>query len=317
MVAGKKYGKKVKAVDDNYYYIDDLSKDDIDIMKKRNIVVVDPGKYNLAYMYGDNEKKLRYTCSQRDTESLAKRNRRIIATNKKNDKIIEFETKLSKVCGKTVNYNNFKEYIKVKHEINEKVKPFYTKDLYRKLNWRTKTYRQRSEDKFLNKIEETYGKKEDITIAFGDWSRSTQMKGCTSTIGVGLKKLISKKFDVLLLDEYNTSKKCCNCKNNIENKEINGNKKFRLLVCKDCESNIGSSESKCPIFLTRDLNSCINMQNIVKYMLNNNMERPKEFCREKAETKIAKKKSKKLLSLSTTKKKEKDSKSVVFTKGNA
>ncbi len=248
---------------------------------------------------------------------LPKRNRRIIAANKKNDKIIELETELSKACGKTVNYENFKEYIKVKHGINEKVKHFYTKDLYRKLNWRTKTYKQRSEDKFLNKIEETYGKKKDIIICQGDWSRNSQMKGCTPTIGIGLRRLICKKFDMLLLDEYNTSKKCCNCKNDIENKEINGNKKFRLLVCKDCESNIGSSESKCPIFLTRDLNSCINMQNIVKYMLNNNMKRPKEFCRKKDETKTVRKKTQKLPLPSTTKTKEKNGKSVVFTKDKA
>ena len=30
-------------------------------------------------------------------------------------------------------------------------------------------------------------------------------------MGIGLKKIISKIFTTMLLDEYNTSKKCCNC----------------------------------------------------------------------------------------------------------
>lgn len=43
-----------------------------------------------------------------------------------------------------------------------------------------------------------------------------------------MKKLLQKKFDILLIDEYNTSKKCCNCLKDV------GHQKFRLLTCDDC-----------------------------------------------------------------------------------
>lgn len=154
------------------------------------------------------------------------------------------------------------------------------------------------------------------------------MKGYTPTVGIGLRRIISKKFDILSIDEYNTSKKCCNCWKDLENKEIDGKVKFRLLVCKNCEKvNIGSSESKCPMFITRDLNSCVNMVRITKHMLNNNMKRPAEFSRikddKKPKKKLRQKSDKKSMNkskikkLSPLSKKEKGGKSVVFTEGKA
>ena len=109
----------------------------------------------------------------------------------------------------------------------------------------------------------------------------------------------------MLIDEYNTSKKCCNCWNDIENVEINGNKKFRLLGCKNCRSeapaalrkvnsSLSQSGKGCNIdspedehksifqtysFLTRDKNSCINMLSIAKHMIYKNKTRPSQFCR--------------------------------------
>ena len=41
-------------------------------------------------------------------------------------------------------------------------------------------------------------------------------------MGVGLKRLINKRYNTLLIDEYNTSKKCCNCFNDVENIELKG-----------------------------------------------------------------------------------------------
>jgi hypothetical protein len=337
-LADKKYGSKVKAVKNDFHYIDDLSNEQIEALKNKRLITIDPGKYNLVYMCDDNNTKLRYTCSQRDTESLAKRNRRIIYTNKVNKKIIELETKLSDYCGKTVNYDKFKEYIKAKNEINNQVKSFYEEALYRKLNWRTKTYRQKSEDKFVNRIEETYGKplkklsstnpnsgKNKCVIIYGDWSRRSQMAGLTPTMNIGLRRIIAKKFITLSINEFNTSKKCCNCWKDIEYTEINGNKKFRLLVCKNCNGkNTDSSESgkqsvfsSSNSFLTRDMNSCVNMMSIAKHMINNNKERPKEFCIEVKKEAKKKKVVKKKVKIKQNKKlpspvKGKGGKSVVF-----
>jgi hypothetical protein len=302
----KKYGtkSKVKEVDTSIPYIDDLSDAQIEIMKSKKIVTADPGKLYLLYMMDDEGNELKYSCKQRDTESLAKRNRRIKQTNKKRSilnhevnkscpDIIACETELSEYSSTTVDVQKFKEFIKVKHETNIKVKTFYENELNRKINWRTKVYRQKSEDKFLHSIETQFGNKEDIVVCIGDWSakQGSCIKGA-STMGVGLKRLVRKRYTTLLLDEYNTSKKCCHCWKDISNITIDGSKKFRLLGCKHCynecndkKEHIGSPEDEPKSmfqshrYFTRDKNSCLNMLGIVKHMIYNKRKRPTEFIR--------------------------------------
>jgi len=243
-------------------------------------------------MVDDEGNKLKYTCTHRDTESKNKRKREIMKINKKNRKIDELETKLSETLSTTVNFEKFKEYIKKKYEIGLKVKKFYEEELCRKLNWRTQIYRRQSEDNFLNNIEKTFGKKEDIAIVYGDWSRDTQMKYHVPTMGKGLRKLVEKRYLTLMIDEFNTSKKCCNCWKDLVNHkcvrkrtEQSENKTdssvlFRVLKCENCECiNIDSSESKkCPMFITRDLNSCVNMISIAKNIIYKR-KRPDVFSR--------------------------------------
>ena len=265
-------------------YIEDLSEEQIEEMKSKHVVCADPGKKYLLYMMDKDKNVLKYSCMQRDTETLCKRNRKIKLSNKfDKPEIIEAETILSKYCCKTNDYNKFKNFIKAKYEANKVIKEFYKKELYRKLNWRTKTYRQKSEDKYLNNIKDTYGNKDDTLICIGDWSNKNTIKGLASTMGIGLKKLIAKKFNTLLVYEYNTSKKCCNCHNDINNKKINGNSKFRLLQCEycnvECFENSNESTFRYRKYLNRDQNSCANMLNIVKSYLFNNRTRPSAFCK--------------------------------------
>jgi len=285
----KNYKESKKDNADNFEsndlnYIDDLSDKQIEEFKHKKIVTADPGKKYLLYMMDDENKVLKYSSSQRNMESLNKRNKRIKDTNKKqNHDIIDAETVLSKYSCKTNDYKKFKDYIKAKYECNKIIKKYYEKEINRKLNWRSKTYRQKSEDKFLNHIEKTYGNKDDLLICIGDWSNKNTIKGLGSTMGIGLKRLVSKKYNTILIDEYNTSKLCCNCHKENDNKVINSESLFRLLTCKHC--NVGSSENlnnptlKCSKFLNRDMNSCINMQCIVKSYLKENRKRPKEFTR--------------------------------------
>jgi DNA-directed RNA polymerase subunit RPC12/RpoP len=60
-----------------------------------------------------------------------------------------------------------------------------------------------------------------------------------STMGVGLKQLIKKRYTTLLVDEFNTSKKCSRCWKDISRHvKVDGSKKFRLLKCKHCIGSI-------------------------------------------------------------------------------
>ena len=72
---------------------------------------------------------------------------------KKEENINDIEKKLSEVNSKTCNFNKFIDYIKLKNEINEELKPFYVDNIkHRKFKFRKYINKQRSESKLLNNI---------------------------------------------------------------------------------------------------------------------------------------------------------------------
>ena len=270
--SGKRYKENKNIDEDNDVYIDEICNEDLELCKSKKLVSIDPGKCSLVFMLDENKNKLRYTAPQRRKESLRKRNNNIILREKQKNKIIEEETELSSYNCKSVNYNEFKKYITEKTKLNNKVRKFYEKKLYRKLKWRTWIYQRKSEDKFLNRIEETYGNKEDLLLCYGNWSNNKQMKYIMPTKGVGLRRVIQKKFSVVLVDEFRTSKLCSRCNCELEHY----NNLHRVLVCRNCKSS--GSESKNTTFMNRDMNTCMNMLHISKSWIQSKI-RPEQFCR--------------------------------------
>ena len=268
----KKWGSKIPIIEENTYYnIEDLTKETLDALKDRTIIGCDPGKHSLVYMMDSKRNKLQYTASQRKVESYGKRNQRILLQEKKRNKIIDKETKLSFQNSKSVNIETFKLYLIEKHKFNKETINFYKKDIWRKMNFRQYSYSKKSIDNFLNKIKETFG--ENLLIGYGNWSRSSQMKYIMPTMNKGLRKLIHKKYDTITINECNTSKKCCDCFKDLsyyKNKEYK--KEFRLLVCSNCVS----CENKKTVFRTRDANSAINIMKLTQCWINN-QSRPCEF----------------------------------------
>jgi hypothetical protein len=262
--------------DDSYAYVDQLSDSDMEIMKGRNIVGCDPGKFSMVYM-SDGTSKLRYNAFQRRTESMAKRNQRILLHEKKKNDIHQVEATLSEYNSNSVDMERFKDYLLQKNKINTKLRSFYHLDLHRKLKWRQFVYGQKSEDKFLDRMASTFGS--DAVIAYGDWSRSSQMRHFVPTKGVGMRKLIAKRFCTVSVNEFRTSKLCCNCFGQLQHLCVKSDAKkkkvFRCLICPECER----SESKQPTFVTRDLNSALNIRQLaLKWMTEKT--RPVAFCRE-------------------------------------
>jgi hypothetical protein len=204
-------------------------------------------------------KKLQYTAPQRKKESKAKCNQRILLEEKKKHCIIGLETELSSENSKSVNYEKFKSYLVEKDKLNKKAIEFYQRETWRKMKFRQYSYSKKSMDNFLNKIKETFG--DNILIGYGNWSRSTQMKHFMPTMNKGLRKQIHKKYDTITINECNTSKKCCECYNNLDYyRHKNGEKQFRLLVCSNCVR----PQVKQTVFRTRDANSSINIMNLTK-----------------------------------------------------
>jgi hypothetical protein len=265
----KKWGSRVPTLlEQDFHNIEDLSIEQLKELAPRNIVGCDPGKRSLVYMMDDKGNKLQYTAPQRKRESKAKTNQRILLEEKKRNKITEKETHLSFQNSKSVDYEKFKEYLVEKDKLNKETTDFYKRDVWRKMRFRQYSYGKKSIDTFLNKIKETFG--DNILIGYGNWSRSTQMKHFMPTMNKGLRKQIHKKYDTITINECNTSKKCCECNNDLSYyRHSDGNKQFRLLVCLSC--NRGNDCSGCvrpqvkqTVFRTRDANSAINIMNLTK-----------------------------------------------------
>ena len=256
----KKWGSRVPVLkDQDFYNIEDLSKEQLDTLKERNIVGCDPGKRSLVYMMDKNGNKLQYTAPQRKRESKSKTNQRILLEERKRKGIIEKETHLSFQNSKSIDYEKFKLYLVEKDKLNKETSEFYKREVWRKMKFRQYSYGKKSIDTFLNKIKETFG--ENILIGYGNWSRSTQMKHFMPTMNKGLRILIHKKYDTITINECNTSKKCCDCNNDLDYyKDKKGKKVFRLLVCSNCVS----CENKKIVFRTRDANSSINIMKLTQ-----------------------------------------------------
>ena len=268
----KKWGSRVPTLQEqDFHNIEDLSREQLKEVAHRNIVGCDPGKRSLVYMMDDKGNKLQYTAPQRKRESKAKTNQRILLVEKKRNNIIEKETHLSFQNSKSVDYEKFKKYLIEKDKLNKETIDFYQREVWRKMKFRQYSYGKKSMDKFLNKIKETFG--ENILIGYGNWSRSTQMKHFMPTLNKGLRKQIHKKYDTITINECNTSKKCCECNNDLSYyKHSNGNKQFRLLVCSGCVR----PQVKQTVFRTRDANSAINIMNLTKCWIDR-QERPACF----------------------------------------
>ena len=124
----------------------------------------------MVYM-SDGTSKLRYNAFQRRSESLAKRNGKILQTEKIKHGIHSFESVLSEKNSKTFDIERFKAYLLAKNKLNTQVRLFYEGSLLRKLKWRQFVYGKKSEDRFLNKMSDAFGS--DAVIAYGDWSRTS------------------------------------------------------------------------------------------------------------------------------------------------
>lgn len=268
----KKWGQKLpkQDLDEDYQQLFNLKKKETDKLKNRKLIGLDPGKRDIFFMT-DGEKSLRYSSLQRRQETHAKKCRDIIHQEKIKNKIIEKETQISLSNSKSINYEKFKEFVKIKNKINKDLFDFYEKELFRKLKWRRFTHTQRSESKIINNIKDTFGS--NILIGYGNWSHTQQMKNFIPTPNKGMRKLIAKNFDIVIVDEYKTSKLCHNCCSENDNKKYKVNNHYRkfhkVLVCQN---------DKCCTIWNRDLNGGLNILRILKEFINNRR-KVKEFQR--------------------------------------
>ena len=213
-------GKKIKSPKvslNTEKYIDELTENDYDNLKNKNIVAIDPNLSDLVYCINDKGNKFRYTQDQRRKETKAKKYRNILQENKINtiidDKnIVDYETELSHYNKKTLEFIGFKEYIKHKNKVNIKISNFYAKYIYRKLKLNSYINRKKTEIKMLNRFESIFGKPSDTIIGFGDYEQYKHRKYKEPVKGKGFRTLFRKTgYKVYLVDEFRTSCRCSSC----------------------------------------------------------------------------------------------------------
>ncbi len=129
------------------------------------------------------------------------------------------------------------------------------------------------------RVEEMY--KGDCILHYGDWSRKDQMKGCAPSLGVGMKRMLSKRFEVREEDEYKTSKTCNLCLGEMKRyKKRDGKQSYSRLCCENCAGHHDRDRSKR--FADRDLNAAANI-----LLIGMSLHRPESLSRSR--NKIVKK----------------------------
>jgi hypothetical protein len=290
----KEYGDKLpKCIQDecDIKNVNSLTKDECNkyLMDEYKLVSVDPGKIRPISMIDENNNFYKYSACRRRFETYTKRCNEIINTEKIKHNIIEKETKLSKFNSKTLKIEEYKKYITNKNKLNNQVKPFYNNILFRKLNFRRFVRTKQSEENLLNEIENKFLTKDDkinnkkILLLYGDYSRTSQMKGTISAPNIGFKKLLLKRFEILEVNEYNTSKLYNKTFKELENVSVRKNKHKKHLH----EILTPKEETERCIFVNRDKNACKNILYLGKYFLRN-QSRPIEFCQKTKEKIVVK-----------------------------
>ena len=273
--------KQLNSEDYEYISIEELDNQQLEVLKSRNIVGLDPGKRSLVYMMDGQGNKLQYTAPQRKKESMTKRNQQILQREKYLNKINEYENTLSFQNSKSVDYEKFKMYLVEKNKLNKETSVFYKREVWRKMKFRQYSYGNKSIDTFLNNIENIFGR--NILICYGNWSRTTQMKGKMSSPGIGIKRLLHSRFEILETDEFRTSK--------LYNKNFKELTNIKVRKGKHSKSlhqvlTLKEETEKC-IRVNSDKNACMNILLLGKYYLEH-QSRPKEFQREKQKTNVKK-----------------------------
>ncbi len=291
----KEYGDKIpKYKEDNnneFIKLNDLTKEECDKYLNGNYVYtgLDPGKNKPLAIIDEKNNFIQYSNCRRRVETYTKRTNQIIQNEKEKNGIIKKETELSKFNSRTLNPEEYKKFIIQKTKTNDDVKEFYCNILFRKLNFRRYVFTLQSEAKLLDEIENKYLSEEDkkkgkrLLIFFGNWSMNSCLKGKMPSPGIGMKRLLNTRFEILETDEFRTSKLYNKTFKELTNVKIRKGKHSKSL---HQVLTLKEETEKC-IRVNRDKNACMNILLLGKYYLEH-QSIPKEFQREKQKTNIKK-----------------------------
>ena len=246
--------------------IDELNEEERKKLESMHLVGVDPGKRNIIHLIDENNNKLRYSSQQRQVECYHKRAKKR-RNHLRTEEVTTAESELSKTCSKSTNLNIFLKYVREKKKANDKIlQKFYEKKEFRENRWRTYINTQKSHAKLINTINEKYksSDNQEICLMYGNWSQTKQMANYYPTPGIGFKRMLSKSFKIITVDEFKTSKLCCSCENETENPISRKNPKPYKDDIKTVHSLLRCKNVNCNKYYDRDVNGS---KNILKLAL--------------------------------------------------
>jgi hypothetical protein len=100
------------------------------------------------------------------------------------------------------------------------------------------------------------------------------MKGCIPTPNISMKKLLLSRFDIVEINEFNTSKLYNKTLKEMENVSVKRQKHKKSIH----EILTPKEKTKCRIFVNRDTNACKNILLLGKCYLESQT-RPEQFIR--------------------------------------
>jgi hypothetical protein len=273
-------------------YLNDLSEDELYALRDFNLLAGDPNKGNLVQLQDENGVLLRYTATQRRRETHSgryrslclKRQREAWGIAQQDEESITLGNNLEslkEVNSRGTSLEKFLEYVKEKNLMAQRFREHYTQYYHRKFAFNTKINSKRSKDKFLNRLEQTYGSPSSTVLCIGDWEQSQGISfGKAPTMGCGIRNWFRQRgYRVYLVNECRTSITCCKCKS--EN-EYNWLKRKDPRPWKDELQKVwGLSRcinSQCRVIHNRDVNSSSNILEISRSLVDGG-DRPQYFRR--------------------------------------
>ena len=294
--ANKKWTDKVPEYDESKAFdvtkLESLNSDSCDKLKDRVLIGIDPGKCDLFTMAAvkdsstENEKGKyqihSYSNRRRQIETYAFRSKEVLQIEKRKHSITEIETTLSRKTRKnSLDLGTYTQYVNAKNEVKEQLDSFYQRPLFRKMALRRYVKTMSSEEKMLNEIEERFGAREDLLLGLGNWSlndSANRVKGCNATPNKRLVKLLKRRFEVVSVDEYNTSK-LYNKDPSVVLDNVMMRKKGRKRRSK-FHRLLTPKRNPNGVIVNRDTNAAKNILNILSGWIMH-QRRPLAFCRPK------------------------------------
>ena len=211
-------------------YLTSLTEREIASLRNKTIVGSDPGKSDLLFCVNqsgkDGQKQWRISQNERAKRLQSRKNRKLRrnlqnstnvhdAETGEDKTISQLQSELAAHSSASLDPEVFKEYVRGKFKLNFLVGPFYSKKLWRKLRLGTYMSDQAWGASVVRSFRNTFGGPGAAILCVGDWSQQHTFRGQEPTKGKSLRRLFRRAgYQVYLIHEAYTSKRCSVCKDN-------------------------------------------------------------------------------------------------------